>query len=148
MTAADHNIFKPHCIISRGFCNFMKTSIMADNQKIKLAPAKVYYKRLWKNAIFSTSIMLFCLLIGVLGYKFTIPEMDWYDSLLNASMILSGMGPMIDPAIILSKSAKIFAAMYALFSGVAFISTIGILIGPIAHRFFHKMHLEDTSGNL
>ncbi len=118
---------------------------MAERKKSKLAPVKVYYRRLWKNAFFGTTIMLVCLLIGVLGYKFTIPEMDWFDSLLNASMILSGMGPMIDPSIVLSKGAKVFASMYALFSGVAFISVIGILIAPIAHRFFHKLHLEDTS---
>lgn len=89
--------------------------------------------------------MSFCLFIGVLGYKLTIPELDWYDSLLNASMILSGMGPMIDPGIVLTKSAKVFASAYALFSGVAFISTIGILIAPIAHQFFHRLHLEDTA---
>jgi len=88
--------------------------------------------------------MAVCLSIGILGYKLTIPQLDWYDSLLNASMILSGMGPMIDPSITLTKSAKVFASMYALFSGVAFISTIGILIAPIAHRFFHKLHVEDT----
>lgn len=117
---------------------------MADRKKTKLAPVKVYYRRLWKNVFFGMTIMLLCLLMGILGYKFTIPELDWYDSLLNASMILSGMGPMIDPDIKLSDSAKVFASMYALFSGVAFISTIGILIAPIAHRFFHKLHLEDT----
>lgn len=118
---------------------------MADHKKQKLAPVKVYYQRLWKNALFGLGIMALCLLIGILGYKFTIPELDWYDSLLNASMILSGMGPMIDPSIVLTKTAKVFASFYALFSGVAFISTIGILIAPIAHRFFHKLHLEDTS---
>ncbi len=111
----------------------------------QLAPKAVFYKRIWKNAIFSIFIMLVCLFIGVLGYKITIPELGWYDSLLNASMILSGMGPMIAPSIVLTKTAKVFASMYALFSGVAFISTIGILIAPIAHRFFHKLHLEDTS---
>ena len=116
---------------------------MGENKKQKLAPAKIYYKRLWKNAFFGTTIMLVCLLIGVLGYKLTIPELDWYDSLLNASMILSGMGPMIDECVILSNTAKVFASLYALFSGVAFISTIAILIAPIAHRFFHKLHLED-----
>lgn len=118
---------------------------MADHKNPKLAPVKVFYRRLWMNVLFGTAIMLTCLLIGVLGYKCTIPEMDWYDSLLNASMILSGMGPIIDPGIKLSNTAKVFASMYALFSGVAFISTIGILIAPIAHRFFHKLHLEDTS---
>ena len=117
---------------------------MTDHKKQKLAPIKVYYQRLWKNVVFGLCIMSVCLLIGVLGYKFTIPQLDWYDSLLNASMILSGMGPMIDPSITLSNPAKLFASFYALFSGVAFISTIGILIAPVAHRFFHKLHLEDT----
>lgn len=120
---------------------------MTDRKKQKLAPVKVYYQRLWKNAFFGFAIMFVCLLIGVVGYKISIPEMDWYDSLLNASMILSGMGPIIDSKIKLSDSAKIFASVYALFSGVAFISTIGILIAPIAHRFFHKLHIEDDSFN-
>jgi hypothetical protein len=123
----------------------MQIEFMYEHRKQKLAPVKVYYRRLWKNAFVGTAIMSFCLFTGVLGYKLTIPELDWYDSLLNASMILSGMGPMIDPSIALTKTAKVFASMYALFSGVAFISTIGILIAPIAHRFFHKLHVEDSS---
>ncbi len=118
---------------------------MAKDIKKKLAPVRVYYRRLWKNAVFGMTIMFVCLLIGVFGYKLTIPDMEWPDCLLNASMILSGMGPMIPPKIELTTTAKVFASLYALFSGVAFISTIGILIAPIAHRFFHKMHLEDTS---
>ena len=109
----------------------------------QLQPKHVFYRRLWNNALVGSLIMLVCLLIGVFGYKLSIPEFDWYDSLLNASMILSGMGPVIDANIHLSNSAKVFASMYALFSGVAFISTIGILIAPIAHRFFKKLHLED-----
>lgn len=117
---------------------------MVEHKKQKLAPVKVYYQRLWKNVLVGMAIMGLCLLIGILGYKFTIPAFDWYDSLLNASMILSGMGPMIDTSIKLSNTAKVFASMYALFSGVAFISTIGILIAPVAHRFFHKLHVEDT----
>lgn len=117
---------------------------MVEHKKQKLAPVKVYYQRLWKNVLVGMAIMALCLLIGILGYKFTIPAFDWYDSLLNASMILSGMGPMIDTSIKLSNTAKVFASMYALFSGVAFISTIGILIAPVAHRFFHKLHVEDT----
>lgn len=118
---------------------------MYEHKKQPLASQKVYYRRLWKNFFFALLILIVCLLIGVLGYKFTIPEFDWYDSLLNASMILSGMGPIIDANIVLTKSAKIFASVYALFSGVMFISTIGIIIAPIAHRFFHKLNLEDES---
>ncbi|MES2429700.1 MAG: hypothetical protein V4556_02110 [Bacteroidota bacterium] len=116
---------------------------MYENKKSKLAPKKVFYRRLWENAVLGLVVLFISLLIGVLGYKLTIPEFDWYDSILNASMILSGMGPIIDSKINLSNSSKIFASCYALFSGVVFISTIGILLAPIAHRFFHKLHLED-----
>jgi hypothetical protein len=132
-------------LLLQGFCIFIKMKYMANDVKKKLVPVKIYYKRLRKNVFFSLCLMLLFLLIGTMGYKFSVPEMDWYDSLLNASMILSGMGPIIDPAIKLSDTAKVFASVYALFSGMAFISTIGILIAPIAHRFFHKLHLEDTS---
>jgi len=116
---------------------------MYENKNEPLAPKKVYYRRLWKNFFFSIFILLCSLLIGIIGYKVTVPEFDWYDSLLNASMILSGMGPVIDSKIILSSGAKVFASCYALFSGVTFISTIGILLAPIAHRFFHRLNLDD-----
>ncbi len=118
---------------------------MTGHKKPDLAPTKVFYRRLWKNAAVGFLIMFTCLFIGVLGYKLTVPEFDWYDSLLNASMILSGMGPVINSNIVLTNTAKVFASYFALFSGVAFIGTIGILIAPIAHRFFHRLHLEDTS---
>ena len=116
-----------------------------EHKNTKLAPKHIYYQRLWKNAFVGFGIMLICLLIGIIDYKNTVPEFDWYDSILNASMILSGMGPVIDAKISLTPGAKLFASAYALFSGVAFISTIGILIAPIAHRFFHRLHLEDTT---
>lgn len=109
----------------------------------KPIPKEIYYRRIGKNAVVSFFILFICLSIGIIGYKVTVPEFDWYDSLLNASMILSGMGPVIDEKIVLTPEAKVFASMYALFSGVAFISTIGILIAPIAHSFFHKLHIED-----
>jgi ABC-type glycerol-3-phosphate transport system permease component len=116
---------------------------MKETTKKALAPKKTFYKRIWNNAVVAILIMSICLGIGVVGYKLTIPQFDWYDSLLNASMILSGMGPIIDTKIVLTKQAKVFASVYALFSGVAFISTIGILIAPLAHQFFHQLHLED-----
>ena len=118
---------------------------MYENKKQKLAPRKVYLKRIRKNAFMAAIVLLTSLFIGVLGYKLTIPQMGWYDSLLNASMILSGMGPIIDPAIHLSKAAKIFASAYALFSGITFLSTFGLLIAPVVHRFFHRIHLEDEN---
>lgn len=114
-----------------------------ENKRQRLAPKGVYYKRLRNNFFFGLFILSISLFIGVLGYKFTVPEFDWYDSLLNASMILSGMGPIIDEKIVLTHGAKVFASVYALFSGVIFIGVIGIIIAPIAHRFFHRLNLDD-----
>ncbi len=122
---------------------YINIKIMYEHKKQPLATKEIYYRRLWKNFFFATFIMSLSLAIGIIGYKQTVPEFDWYDSLLNASMILSGMGPIIDAKIVLTNNAKVFASCYALFSGVTFISTIGILIAPIAHRFFHKINLED-----
>jgi hypothetical protein len=116
---------------------------MYENKNEPLAPTAVYYKRLWKNFFFAVIILSISLAFGIIGYKMTVPEFDFYDSLLNASMILSGMGPIIDSKIVLTNGAKVFASLYALFSGVTFISTIGILSAPIAHRFFHRLNLDD-----
>jgi len=116
---------------------------MKETTKKALAPKKIFYKRIWNNALFAMLIMSICLLIGVVGYKLTIPQFDWYDSLLNTSMILSGMGPIIDVNIVLTNQVKVFPSVYAFFSGIVLISTIGILIAPLAHRFFHQLHLED-----
>jgi len=113
---------------------------MYEHKKQRLAPKPIYYKRVLRNMVYAASILLFCLLIGIIGYHYTC-DASWIDSLHNASMILSGMGPVIE---IKSTSGKWFSSMYALFSGVAFITNIGVLIAPIAHRFFHKLHLEDN----
>jgi hypothetical protein len=116
---------------------------MYEHKKQALATKAIYYSRIRTNVFLAITIISISLGIGVVGYKITIPEFDWYDSLLNASMILSGMGPMISNDIILTNAAKLFASIYALFSGVTFISTIGIVLSPIVHRFFHKLHLEE-----
>ena len=77
--------------------------------------------------------------IGVLGYH-VLGELNWIDSLLNASMILGGMGP-VDP--LHSPAAKLFASSYALFSGLAFIGIASLIIAPFAHRLLHRFHLEE-----
>ena len=87
------------------------------------------------------AIVAVALGIGIVGYRVT-EGISWLDSLLNASMILSGMGPVQD---LHHDSAKWFASFYALFSGVAFITTAGVLFAPVVHRFLHKFHLEMNS---
>ena len=84
-------------------------------------------------------LLLFgCLGIGILGYHY-FANIPWLDSLHNASMILSGMGPVAD---VKTVAGKWFSSFYALFSGVAFITNIGFLLTPVVHRFFHGIVLN------
>jgi len=111
-----------------------------ENKKSKLAPLNVYYKRLLNTFLVALLLLSICLGIGIAGYMLVV-HLGFYDALYNASMILSGMGPLDIPGI--TNSGKVFASAYALFSGVAFISIFGLLVTPVAHRFFHKLHVED-----
>jgi len=103
-----------------------------------LATRRVYRKRMAKSLTIGIMIILLCLMIGVLGYHYT-AGVCWLDSLHNASMILSGMGPVVE---IKTISGKWFSSFYALFSGVVFITNIGFILAPAIHRFFHRLHLE------
>jgi len=89
-------------------------------------------------AILSGALILFSLAVGVIGYH-AIGGLPWVDSILNASMILTGMGP-VDP--MRTAAAKLFASAYAIFSGVAFLTSVGVLLAPLFHRFLHHFHLE------
>lgn len=114
-----------------------------EHKSQPLASTKVFMRRLYRNMVLATIVLVICLMIGVLGYKYTGP-MNWLDALHNASMILGGMGPVIE---IRTDGGKIFSSFYALFSGVAFITNIGVLIAPVAHRFFHMLHAEEDKGS-
>ena len=76
---------------------------------------------------------------GILGYRF-IAGLSWIDSVLNASMILGGMGPVTT---LESDAAKLFASAYALFSGLVALTVMGIVLAPLAHRALHLFHLEE-----
>jgi hypothetical protein len=77
---------------------------------------------------------------GMLGYR-VFAHMRWVDAFLNASMLLGGMGQVGD---LPTDAAKIFAGLYALYAGLVFIVSIGIIIAPVAHRILHRLHVEDT----
>jgi len=81
------------------------------------------------------------LLGGMLGYR-TFEGMAWIDAFANAAMILSGMGPL---APLQTWGGKLFAGLYALYSGLALIFATGIIIAPIVHRVLHRFHLETES---
>jgi hypothetical protein len=106
-----------------------------------LAPISVFRRRIMKSVLLGTAVLLVSLLIGVLGYHFS-AGISWLDSLHNAAMILSGMGPVVN---IETVSGKLFSTFYALFSGVIFITNIGVILAPAIHRFFHRMHVPPSN---
>lgn len=96
------------------------------------------FEHLRRNMVWGGLFVLLALGAGMWGYK-GFEGMSWVDAFLNASMILSGMGPVSD---LHTTGGKIFAGCYALFSGLAFIALMALVFTPVIHRFFHRIHLE------
>jgi len=112
---------------------------MFESRSDPLASRWVFVRRVVKYSSIALIVISVALGIGILGYHY-IARFSWIDSLLNASMILGGMGPMGD---LPSDAAKVFASFYALFSGLVFISVMGIVLAPAAHRALHHFHLDE-----
>lgn len=100
---------------------------------------KEFAIRVFKYAVFSISLLVISLGIGIFGYH-SIGELNWIDSIYNASMILAGMGPVNE---LTTDPAKLFASVYAVFSGVVFLSTVAIFFAPFAHRLMHLLRIEE-----
>lgn len=103
-----------------------------------LAPAE-FRRRLLRFALLAVAVAAGSLGIGMVGYH-AIEGQDWTDAYLNAAMILSGMGE-VDP--LRTEAGKIFAATYAIFSGVVFLAVAGLVFGPLIHRLLHKFHFDE-----
>jgi hypothetical protein len=112
---------------------------MYEHHSEPLASPDVFVQRLARNALIGLALLVFSLGIGMIGYHY-LESLSWIDSLLNASMILGGMGP-VSP--LQTVAGKIFASFYAIYSGVILLASVGILIAPIFHRFLHRFHLAD-----
>jgi hypothetical protein len=106
-----------------------------------LASTSVFYRRLTINGVTAIVLVLASLFVGMGGYHF-IAGLAWIDAFQNAAMILSGMGPVDE---LHDNGAKLFAGLYAIYSGLALIATAGVTIAPILHRFLHRFHLEDEA---
>jgi hypothetical protein len=112
---------------------------MYEHHTKPLLPRKVYYQRLAHHAAMGVGVIAVSLGIGMAGYHW-LEKLPWIDAFLNAAMILSGMGPV---ASLQTNAGKLFAGCYALYSGIALITVLGIIFAPVIHRFLHKFHLED-----
>jgi hypothetical protein len=110
-----------------------------EHRNDQLASRSVFIKRVIAALAVALALILVALIIGIAGYHF-IAGFNWVDSLLEASMILGGMGPIKE---LPTDTAKVFASIYALFSGLIFIGVMGIVLGPVVHRIMHKFHVDE-----
>jgi hypothetical protein len=110
-----------------------------ENKSESLAPRSVFVTRIIYSILTSLLVIVLSLGLGTWGYH-VLGNLEWIDALLDAAMILTGMGP-VHP---LSTSAgKLFAVFYCLYSGVVFLSLMAIILAPIYHRFLHKFHIDE-----
>src|SRR5918996_4853253 len=111
---------------------------MFEHRSERLASQSVFVRRMLRYALVTAGIILFSLGIGMIGYHY-LESLSWIDSLLNASMILGGMGPVNT---LQTNVGKVFASLYALYSGIILLASVGVLATPIFHRFMHRFHLN------
>ena len=113
-----------------------------EHKNEPVASPRTYRRRLLRYFWTAFGLLMGSLAMGMLGYKYIVGVAGWDDAFLNASMILTGMGPIIDDKIVMTPAAKIFSGVYAIYSGVAFLSSIALFFTPILHRFLHLMHVD------
>jgi len=114
---------------------------MYEQRKHHLLAWPAFVRRATRHFLWALLILVIAVAAGTAGYH-AIAGLAWVDAFLNASMILSGMGP-VDR--LQTTAAKMFAAVYALFSGLVFVGVMGITLAPWLHRLFHWIHLDDKS---
>jgi hypothetical protein len=103
-----------------------------------LPSPQVFLRRLLASTALGLVLIVASLAVGMAGYH-GYERLSWLDSFLNASMILSGMGPLMSPV---TTGGKVFAGVYALYSGFAVLVIAGVMFAPVVHRFLHRFHLE------
>lgn len=113
---------------------------MFEHRKDALLPREAFLHRLLRHFGLSVAILAGSLLLGVLGYHI-LEDQAWVDAILNAAMILGGMGPVGE---LRTSAGKLFAAAYALYSGVVFLVVVGVLFAPVVHRALHRFHIEES----
>lgn len=113
-----------------------------EGREEPLLTRRAFVVRLLRHLGLAAGIIAAALGLGAAGYRAT-EGMPWLDAVLNAAMILAGMGP-VD--VLHTTAGKLFASAYALFSGVVFLAVAGVLVAPVAHRVLHRFHLDENEG--
>ena len=113
---------------------------MFEHVSKPVLPRREFLSRLMRAVLLGVGLIVFSLAMGMAGYRFFFPSLDWADAFVNAAMILSGMGPLAVPE---STGAKIFSGCYAIYSGLMLVMSAGVIFAPLVHRFLHKLHADE-----
>jgi hypothetical protein len=110
-----------------------------ESRRQPLLPRAQFVIRLAWHFLIALGLVVASLLLGMAGYAFY-ERLNWLDAFLNASMLLGGMGPVESPQ---TGGGKLFAGLYALYSGLVFLVAVGIVLAPVLHRLLHHFHWMD-----
>lgn len=111
---------------------------MFEHHKQPLLSPREFFKRQLIYLLAALGIIAVSLLLGILGYHY-FEHLAWIDALVNAAMLLGGMGPVNE---LHTNAGKLFASFYALYSGIVFLVSVGVILAPLYHRFLHRFHIE------
>lgn len=103
-------------------------------------PHPQFVSRMMRAVLLGLAMIVGSLVMGMAGYRYFFPALDWADAFVNAAMILSGMGPLAIPE---TTGAKIFSGCYAIYSGLMLVMSAGVVFAPLVHRFLHKLHADE-----
>jgi hypothetical protein len=112
---------------------------MYEHRSARLLPRRQFIRRLLRHFGLTLLLVLVSLLAGMVGYM-RLARMNWIDAFLNASMLLGGMGPVGD---LPNDASKVFAGSFALYAGLVFVVSAGVLLAPVVHRILHKLHADE-----
>lgn len=109
-----------------------------EHRTQRVASLPVFAVRMGRYTLFAVAMVVFSLGIGMVGYRYT-AQISWLDSFYMASMILTGMGPVVP---ITTTGAKVFSSLYSLYSGVMFLGATAVFLSPVVHRLLHILHVD------
>ncbi len=113
---------------------------MFENKREQVIPRPHFVRRVAWTAVLSAGIAAVALVVGMFGFHF-IADVPWIDALHNSSMILGGMGPVVEMK---TDAAKYFSSAYALLCGLVFIGVVAVMLAPVMHRVLHKFHIDES----
>ncbi len=114
---------------------------MYEPRRQPLLSRAQFARRLGSHIVAALALVLLSLAIGMAGYMY-FEHLPWRDAFLNSAMLLGGMGPVDAPK---TNGGKIFAGVYALYAGLIFLISAGVVFAPVVHRLMHKFHLTHTA---